>query len=486
MTDLINLTIAQARDGLKAKDFSAVELTKSYITQMEKTKGLNAYITETTEQAVEAAKSADSNIVSGNIRPMEGMPIAHKDLICTDGIRTTAGSKILENFVPNYESSVSQNLKGSGCLLLGKVNLDQFGMGSANMNSHFGTTKNPWGEELVAGGSSGGSASVVASKSAIGATGTDTGGSIRQPSAFCGITGIKPTYGRVSRWGVIAYASSLDQVGPMGKDVRDCAIMLQNMAGYDEKDSTSVNMPVPDFEGILEQGVKGMKIGIPKEYRLDNMPAEISDVWDDGIEMLKQAGAEIVEVSLPHTKYALPAYYIIASAEASSNLSRYDGVRYGLRVEGKDLDDMYELTRAEGFGEEVKRRILMGTYVLSAGFYDAYYVKAQKVRRLVANDFTEAFKTVDALLTPITPSSAFKIGENQDDPLKMYLNDVFSITLNLAGLPGMSVPVKLNKDGLPLGLQIIGKAFDEETVFKTAYALEQQADFKNQANVNKG
>ncbi|MGB1360747.1 MAG: Asp-tRNA(Asn)/Glu-tRNA(Gln) amidotransferase subunit GatA [Alphaproteobacteria bacterium] len=483
MTDLTKLTIAQATDGLKNKEFTAVELTQSYIDQMEKTRGLGAYITETPELALDGAKKADENIASGNMRPMEGMPIAHKDLLCTKGVKTTAGSKMLDNFVPDYESTVSQKLADSGAISLGKVNLDQFGMGSTTQNSFYDTTKNPWGDDLVPGGSSGGSAAAVSARSAIATTGTDTGGSIRQPSAFCGVAGIRPTYGRVSRWGVIAYASSLDQVGPIGKDVRDCAIMLNNMSGHDAKDATSAKVEVPNFENALTGDVKGMKIGIPKEYSLDNMPAEIAKVWEDGKKMLTEAGAEIVDVSLPHTKYALPAYYIIACAEASSNLSRYDGVRYGLRVDGKDLDEMYELTRSEGFGEEVKRRILMGTYVLSAGFYDAYYIKAQKVRRLVANDFKEALNTVDALLTPITPSPAFKFGENQDDPVQMYLNDVFSVTLNMAGLPGMSVPVGLSESGLPLGLQVIGKAFDEETVLKISYALETQAGFNHTPNV---
>ena len=483
MTDLTKLTISQATTGLKNKDFSAVELTTSYINQMEKTDNLNAYITKTTDNALSQAKIADDNIASGNMRPMEGMPIAHKDLLCTKGVKTTAGSKMLDNFIPDYESTVSQKLAENGCISLGKLNLDQFAMGSNGQSSFYGGTKNPWGNDLVTGGSSGGSACAVSARSAIASTGTDTGGSIRQPSAFCGVAGIRPTYGRCSRWGVVAYASSLDQVGPIGKDVRDCAIMLSNMSGYDEKDSTSANIPVPDFEAVLTGDVKGLKIGIPKEYYIDDMPQEIAKIWDNGKKMLVEAGAEIVDVSLPHTKYALPAYYIIACAEASSNLSRYDGVRYGHRVSGKELDEMYELTRSEGFGEEVKRRILMGTYVLSAGFYDAYYIKAQKVRRLVANDFKKAFESVDALLTPITPSPAFKIGENQEDPVKMYLNDVFSVTLNMAGLPGMSVPVGLSDSGLPLGLQIIGKAFDEETVLKASYALEKQAKFDATPNI---
>ena len=477
MTKLIDLKIAQARDGLKNKEFSAVELTGAYIEQMSATTDLNCFITETTDLALEGAKESDIKIANGQGGILEGMPIAHKDLLCTDGVRTTAGAKILENFIPPYESTVSQKLKDAGANSLGKLNLDQFAMGSGNQNSYFGATKNPWGKDLVPGGSSGASAASVSAQSSIATTGTDTGGSIRQPAAFCGVTGIKPTYGRCSRFGVVAYASSLDQVGPIAKDVRDCSIMLEAMSGYDAKDSTSADLAVPNFEAILGQDIKGLKVGIPKEYRLEGMPEDIEAVWDKGIKMMQDAGATIVEVSLPHTKYALPAYYIIACAEASSNLSRYDGVRYGNRVEGDSLDDMYELTRADGFGEEVKRRILMGTYVLSAGFYDAYYIKAQQVRALVANDFTEALKTCDVLLTPITPTPAFKAGENEDDPVKMYLNDAFSITLNLAGLPGISLPVDTTAEGLPLGLQIIGKPFDEETVFKASYALEQSANF---------
>ena len=483
MTELHTLTLANARTGLQNKHFTAVELVTAYARQMEKTAGFNAYVTTCIDQALQQASTADANIASGISRPLEGMPIAHKDLLCTQGIRTTASSKILENFIPPYESTVSGNLMNAGAICLGKLNLDQFGMGSTTANSHFGATKNPWGTDLVPGGSSGGSAVAVACCSAIATTGTDTGGSIRQPSAFCGVTGIKPTYGRCSRFGIIAYASSLDQVGTIGRTVQDCAIMLKHMAGFDSNDSTSADIPVPDFEAVLQQDIKGVKIGIPQEYRLDTMPSEIADVWDSGIQMLKQAGAEIMDISLPHTKYALPAYYIIACAEASSNLSRYDGVRYGLRVQGRDLDHMYALTRAEGFGDEVIRRILMGTFVLSAGFYDAYYIKAQKVRRLVANDFTEAFKSVDVLLTPITPSPAFHRHENQDDPVKMYLNDVFSVTLNMAGLPGLSLPISLNKDGLPLGLQLIGRAFDEETVFKVGSALEKQANFTAKPNL---
>ncbi len=483
MTQLHTLTIQEARDGLLSKDFTAVELVTAFIKQGEKTNDLNAFVTLSIDQALRQATIADNNIASGICRPLEGMPIAHKDLLCTQGVRTTASSKILGEFVPPYESTVSGNLMNAGAICLGKLNLDQFGMGSTTVNSHFGATQNPWGKDLVPGGSSGGSAVAVSARSAIATTGTDTGGSIRQPAAFCGVTGMKPTYGRCSRFGVIAYASSLDQVGPFGKTVQDCAIMLQHMAGFDSNDSTSANIAIPDFEAVLKQDIKGVKVGIPDEYRLHNMPIEIAEVWDSGVKMLQDAGAEVISVSLPHTKYALPAYYIIACAEASSNLSRYDGVRYGLRVDGDDLNDMYALTRAEGFGDEVKRRILMGTYVLSAGFYDAYYIKAQKVRRLVANDFHNAFKKADILLTPITPSAAFNKSENQDDPVKMYLNDVFSVTLNMAGLPGLSLPIRLNQDGLPLGLQLIGRAFDEETVFKVASSLEKQANFTAMPNV---
>ncbi len=480
MTDLHTMTICEARDGLLNKHFTAVELVTAFAKQVEKTADLNAFVTVTLDKALQCATTADSNIISGIARPLEGMPIAHKDLLCTQGIRTTAASKMLGDFVPPYESTVSGNLMNAGAICLGKLNLDQFGMGSTTTHSHFGATKNPWGRDLVPGGSSGGSAVAVAARSAIAATGTDTGGSIRQPAAFCGVTGIKPTYGRCSRFGVIAYASSLDQVGTIGKTVTDCAIMLQHMAGFDSNDSTSVDRAVPDFEAVLQQDIKGIKVGIPKQYRLDDMPSEIAGVWDDGVKMLQDMGAEVVDVSLPHTKYALPAYYIIACAEASSNLSRYDGVRYGLRVDGADLNHMYAATRAEGFGEEVKRRILMGTYVLSAGFYDAYYIKAQKVRRLVANDFRQAFQSVDVLLTPITPSAAFDKHDNQDDPVKMYLNDVFSVPLNMAGLPGLSLPIRLNKQGLPLGLQLIGRAFDEATVFQVASGLEKQANFTAQ------
>ena len=482
MTELTDLTIKAALDGLKAKDFSAVELTQAHIDAGEAAKGLNAYITETPEIALEQAKASDEKYAKGEAGLLEGIPLAIKDLFCTNGTQTTAASKILEGFIPQYESTVTANLFADGAVMLGKTNLDEFAMGSSNTTSYFGNVLNPWqradGKDLVPGGSSGGSASAVAARIAMGATGTDTGGSIRQPAAFCGITGMKPTYGRCSRWGTIAFASSLDQAGTFARSVEDNALMLQSMAGHDAKDSTSANKEVPDFASLLEGDIKGLKVGIPKEYRVDGMPAEIEKLWEDGIAMLKDAGAEAVEVSLPHTHYALPTYYIIAPAEASSNLARYDGIRYGLRNEdGEDLKDLYKKTRAEGFGDEVKRRIMIGTYVLSAGYYDAYYIKAQKVRRLIAEDFTKAYEQCDVLLTPTAPSAAFAVGENEDDPIKMYLNDVFTVPASLAGLPGISVPSGLSAEGLPLGLQIIGRSWDEETVFKAARSLEKAAGF---------
>lgn len=483
MTDLTRMTIAEARDGLKKGSFSARELTAAHITAMDASKGLNAYITQTLDKAVEGATASDERIAKGDAGTMEGIPIAMKDLFCTKGVLTTAASHILDGFKPEYESTVSQNLWNAGAVMLGKANLDEFAMGSSNETSYYGNVVNPWrrktdDQPLVPGGSSGGSASAVASFSAMGATGTDTGGSIRQPAAFTGIVGMKPTYGRCSRWGVVAFASSLDQAGPMTRSVRDAAIMLEAMAGFDPKDSTSVDMAVPNFEAALTGDIKGLKIGIPKEYRLDGMSEEIAALWDQGIAWMKEAGAEIVEISLPHTKYALPAYYIVAPAEASSNLARYDGVRYGLRVEGEDLADMYSRTRAEGFGDEVQRRLLIGTYALSAGYYDAYYLKAQKVRTRIADDFKEAYKTVDAILTPTAPSAAFSFGEKGDDPLEMYLNDVFTVPASLAGLPGISIPAGLSADGLPLGLQLLGRPFDEETVIRVAGVMEEAADFK--------
>lgn len=489
--DLTTLTIAEAVTALKNKEFSSKELTKAHLEQMDAFRHLNAYITETPELALQQAEASDARIAKGEARPLEGIPLGIKDLYCTKGVRTTAGSKILGNFVPTYESTVSQKLLDAGAVTLGKLNLDEFAMGSSNTTSAYGNVISPWrrnngdSRDLVPGGSSGGSAAAVSAFMCMGATGTDTGGSIRQPAAFTGIAGIKPTYGRCSRWGIVAFASSLDQAGPFARTVEDCALMLNHMAGYDPKDSTSANIPVPDFTKALIPDAKGLRVGIPKEYRVDGMPAEIEKIWQQGIDWLKAAGAEIVEVSLPHTKYALPTYYVIAPAEASSNLARYDGVRYGLRVDGENLNKTYEKTRAQGFGREVKRRIMIGTYVLSAGYYDAYYTKAQKVRRLIAEDFKKAYEQCDILLTPATPSAAFAIGENEDDPIKMYLNDVFTVTVNLAGLPGMTVPVGLSSDGLPLGLQLIGKAWDEETVFRTGCVLEQAAQFKAQPQLMK-
>jgi len=433
------------------------------------------------------AAASDARIASGDAGPLEGAPLGIKDLFCTQGVRSTAASKILGNFIPQYESTVTANLFGDGAVMLGKLNMDEFAMGSSNETSAFGNVVNPWksasggNRALTPGGSSGGSAAAVAADICLGATATDTGGSIRQPAAFTGTVGIKPTYGRCSRWGVVAFASSLDQAGPIAKTVEDAAILLTSMAGHDPKDSTSLDVEVPDWTASVGKSVKGLRVGVPKEYRVDGMPAEIEKLWQDGIDWLKEAGAEIVEVSLPHTKYALPAYYIVAPAEASSNLARYDGMRYGLRGEGKSLTDVYETTRAEGFGDEVKRRILIGTYVLSAGYYDAYYLKAQKVRRRIAEDFDNAWRTCDVLLTPTAPSAAFALGERNADPIAMYLNDVFTVTTNLAGLPSISVPAGLDAGGLPLGLQIIGKALDEATVFAAAGALEKAAAFRGKA-----
>jgi len=482
MTKLTDLTIKKALEGLKNKDFTAVELTDAHISACEEARDLNCFITETFDFARERAKNSDAKYAKGNNGILEGIPLAMKDLYCTEGIQTTAASKILEGFKPPYESSVSANMKSDGMVMLGKANLDQFAMGSANITSAYGNVISPWkrnsdNKDLVPGGSSGGSAAAVSARIAMGATGTDTGGSIRQPAAFCGVAGIKPTYGRCSRFGIIAFASSLDQAGPFARTVEDCSIMLESMAGYDPKDSTCVNKPVPKYSDVIGGSVKGLKVGIPKEYRIEGTNPEILEAWDKGIAMLKDTGAEIVDVSLPHTKYALQTYYVIAPAECSSNLSRYDGIRFGKRVEGKDLIEIYENTRAEGFGDEVKRRILIGTYVLSAGYYDAYYNKARKVRKLIWQDFINAYKECDILLTPTAPSSAFAIGEKMDDPVAMYLNDIFTVPASMAGMPGMSLPIGLDKDGLPLGLQILGKPFDEETIFKAAYALEQAANF---------
>jgi aspartyl-tRNA(Asn)/glutamyl-tRNA(Gln) amidotransferase subunit A len=479
--DLINLTLAQAKEGLLQKKFSAIELTQAYLDAMIQYRWMNAYILETPDLALEQAKLSDQRLAAGNGRPLEGLPLAIKDLFCTKGVQTTAASHILEGFKPPYESTVSHNLKEAGAVFLGKTNMDEFAMGSANITSYYGNVINPWkradGKELTPGGSSGGSAAAVAAGLCLAATGTDTGGSIRQPAAFSGIVGIKPTYGRCSRWGIVAFASSLDQAGPMTRDVRDAALMLEIMAGHDPKDSTSAPREVPSFEKALHQGVKGLRVGIPKEYRLEGMPEDTLKLWEKGAQWLKDAGAEIVEISLPHTKYSLATYYVLAPAEASSNLARYDGVRYGLRVPGATLDDLYENTRSEGFGVEVQRRILIGTYVLSAGYYDAYYLKAQKVRKLISQDFELAFQKVDVILTPTTPSAAFALDEKPTDPVVMYLNDVLTVPANLAGLPGMSIPAGLSKEGLPLGLQLIGPAFDENVLFRTGRVLEEAACF---------
>ncbi|MEC9463457.1 MAG: Asp-tRNA(Asn)/Glu-tRNA(Gln) amidotransferase subunit GatA [Pseudomonadota bacterium] len=484
MSELTSLTIAEARAKLAAKEIKAVELTDAYLSAIETANGaLNAYVAVTPDVARDMAKASDARIADGKAGVLEGIPLGVKDLFATRDVHTQACSHILDGFRPKYESTVTQNLWDAGAVMLGKLNMDEFAMGSSNESSYYGPAVNPWkakgsDEKLVPGGSSGGSAAAVAAHLCAGATATDTGGSIRQPAAFTGTVGIKPTYGRCSRWGIVSYASSLDQAGPIARDVRDAAILLKSMASVDPKDTTSVDRPVPDYEKALGGSVKGMKIGIPKEYRVEGMSEEIDALWQQGIAWLKEAGAEIVDISLPHTKYALPAYYIVAPAEASSNLARYDGVRYGLRVDGKDIVDMYEKTRAAGFGKEVQRRIMIGTYVLSAGYYDAYYLKAQKVRTLIKRDFELAFEAgVDAILAPITPSSAFAIGDKElaADPVKMYLQDVFTITLNMAGLPGISVPAGLDKKGLPLGLQVIGKPFEEETLFKTAHVIEQAA-----------
>ena len=442
---------------------------------------LNAFITVTAERAMEAARASDVRRANGVAGKLEGIPLAIKDLFCTQGVRTTAASRILGEFVPPYESTVTSHLLRDGAVFLGKANLDEFAMGSSNATSAFGGVENPWkrgnddGTTLVPGGSSGGSAAAVAARLAMGATATDTGGSIRQPAAFCGIAGIKPTYGRCSRWGVVAFASSLDTPGPVARTVEDCALLLESMAGHDPRDATSANVPVPDFAAACARGVKGLRIGVPREYRLEGMPDEIEALWQQGLAWLRAEGAEIVDISLPHTKYALPTYYIVAPAEASSNLARYDGVRYGMREEGVDLKDLYERTRAAGFGDEVKRRIMIGTYVLSAGYYDAYYVRAQRVRALIKRDFDEAFAKVDAIVTPATPSAAFAAGEKQDDPVAMYLNDVFTVTANLAGNPGLAVPAGFDRQGLPLGLQVLGRNFDEETVFAVGTAIERAA-----------
>jgi aspartyl-tRNA(Asn)/glutamyl-tRNA(Gln) amidotransferase subunit A len=481
MTDLISLTLAEARSGLANKSFTSLELTDAHLKAIEEARALNAFVMETPDQARAMAREADAKLVKGEGGPLSGIPLGIKDLFATKDVRTTACSKILGNFVPTYESTITSQLWRDGAVMLGKLNNDEFAMGSSNETSCFGPVVNPWRREganttLVPGGSSGGSASAVAALLCMGATATDTGGSIRQPAAFTGTVGIKPTYGRCSRWGIVAFASSLDQAGPIARTVQDAAILLRSMAGHDGKDTTSVDVPVPDYEAALGRSVKGMKIGIPKEYRLDGMPPEIETLWQQGIGWLKDAGAEMVDVSLPHTKYALPAYYIVAPAEASSNLARYDGVRYGLREQGRDVIAMYEATRAAGFGAEVRRRVMIGTYVLSAGYYDAYYVRAQKVRTLIKRDFEDCFAAgIDAMLTPATPSAAFAIGEKGSDPIEMYLNDIFTVTVNMAGLPGIAVPAGLDSQGLPLGLQLIGRPFDEETLFTLGGVIERAA-----------
>jgi aspartyl-tRNA(Asn)/glutamyl-tRNA(Gln) amidotransferase subunit A len=483
--DLISMTLAEARDAIRAKKISSRELTGAFVAAIEKARPLNAFITEAGEQALLAADAADKRIASGQMGALEGLPLAIKDLFCTKGTRTTAASKILGNFVPPYESTVTQNLWDAGAVMLGKTNLDEFAMGSSNETSAFGPVFNPWrarnsNVNLVPGGSSGGSSAAVAADLCLAATGTDTGGSIRQPAAVTGRVGLKPTYGRCSRFGIVAFASSLDQAGPMTKTVKDAAIMLGTMASVDAKDSTSVDIEVPDYEKLLEGGIKGLRVGIPKEYQIDGAPAEINALWSKGAEWLKAQGAQIVEISLPHTKYALPTYYIVAPAECSSNLARYDGVKYGYRApNARDITDLYERSRGEGFGAEVQRRILIGTYVLSAGYYDAYYSRAQKLRTLIKRDFEQAFEKCDVLLTPTTPGPAFAVGAKTSDPLEMYLQDVFTVTVNLAGLPGISVPAGLSESGLPLGLQLIGKAFDEATLLRAAHAIETAADFKH-------
>jgi aspartyl-tRNA(Asn)/glutamyl-tRNA(Gln) amidotransferase subunit A len=482
MSSLTDLTLRAALDGLSSGAFSSEELTRAHIEAVEAARPLNAFILETPDKALEMARASDARRAAGEAGALEGAPLGIKDLFCTNGVTTTAGSRILGGFTPTYESTVTSQLWRDGAVMLGKLNLDEFAMGSSNETSAYGPVVSPWRRTgdpspLTPGGSSGGSAAAVAAGLCLGATATDTGGSIRQPAAFTGTVGIKPTYGRCSRWGVVAFASSLDQAGPIARTVEDAALLLQSMSGHDPKDSTSLDVEVPDFAAFVGRSVKGLRIGVPKEYRVDGMPAEIEALWEQGIAWLREAGCEIVEVSLPHTRYALPAYYIVAPAEASSNLARYDGMRYGLRADAASLTDTYEKSRAEGFGEEVKRRILIGTYVLSAGYYDAYYLRALKVRRRIADDFTEAFGKVDALLTPTAPSAAFALGENANDPVAMYLNDIFTVTVNLAGLPGMSVPAGLDARGLPLGLQLIGRPLDEGLLFSLGGAIEKAAGF---------
>jgi len=481
MSIISKLSLTEIINGIKNKKFSSEEITKEFIENSKKSKKLNAYITECFDEAIKSAKDFDKKKDYKGL--LSGVPIAVKDLFCTKNIKTTAGSKILHNFVPTYESTVTNNLWSQGAFLLGKLNCDEFAMGSSNETSFFGNVINPFGEKLVPGGSSGGSASALAAGLTPATIGTDTGGSIRQPASFTGTVGLKPTYGRCSRWGIVAFASSLDQAGPMTNNVEDCALVLQAMSGYDPKDSTSADKKVDNYISNLTEKVKGLKIGIPKEYRVENMPNEIDNLWKKGIDYLKDAGAIIKNISLPHTMYALSTYYIVAPAEASSNLARYDGVKYGHRAKGKNLIEMYENTRSEGFGDEVKRRILIGTYVLSSGYYDAYYLKAQKVRQMIKNDFDKSFNDVDAILTPSTPSSAFKIGDKSKDPVSMYLNDIFTVPVNLSGLPAISVPAGYDKNKLPLGLQIIGKPFDEQTILNLSLAIEKRANFKKNLEV---
>ena len=477
MSNITDLKLVELVDKIKKKELSSTEVTIAFIERSKKSKKLNAYISENYENAIKKAKIFDQK--PDFKKKLPGIPIAVKDLFCTKNIRTTAGSKILENFVPTYESTVTQNILDEGGIVIGKLNCDEFAMGSSNETSYFGNVQNPVSENLVPGGSSGGSSSALAAKLTPATIGTDTGGSIRQPASFTGTVGLKPTYGSCSRYGIVAFASSLDQAGPMTHDVKDCSLMFEIMSTYDTKDSTSVEFKRENYLNNLNENIKGKKIGIPKEYRVDGMPKEIDELWEKGIKIIKENGGEIIEISLPNTNYALPTYYIVAPAEASSNLARYDGVKYGFRSKGENLIDMYEKTRSEGFGDEVKRRIMIGTYVLSSGYYDAYYLKAQKVRRLIKNDFDEAYKKVDAILTPSTPSSAFKIGEKLNDPVSMYLNDIFTVPINLAGLPAISIPAGHDKKGYPLGLQVIGKAFDEQSILNIAFALEKNISFKN-------
>jgi len=481
MVDLPNSSLVDLVKGIKKKDFTSEEVTKSFIKNSEKSDKLNTYITKCFDQALISAKKFDKKKDHKGL--LSGVPIAVKDLFCTKDVKTTAGSKILNNFVPTYESTVTKKLWSEGAFLLGKLNCDEFAMGSSNETSFFGNVTNPFGDKLVPGGSSGGSASALAANLTPATIGTDTGGSIRQPASFTGTVGLKPTYGRCSRWGIVAFASSLDQAGPMTKTVEDCALLLQCISGYDPNDSTSIDIKVDNFSSDLTEKVKGLTIGIPKEYRIENMPAEINELWKKGINFLKDAGVIIKDISLPHTMYALPAYYIVAPAEASSNLARYDGVKYGHRSKGKNLIEMYENTRSEGFGDEVKRRILIGTYVLSSGYYEAYYLKAQKVRQLIKQDFDNSFKSVDAILTPSTPNSSFKMGEKEGDPVSMYLNDIFTVPVNLAGLPAISVPSGYDKKKLPLGLQLIGKPFDEQTILNLSLALQKRINFKRNVKI---